>query len=469
MDKKRHSLGEIMDRSRCAALILAAGKGTRMHSARPKVLQSMLGSPILAYVYKALQPIFGNNNIFIVSGHGHEEVEAAMPGAKFVIQKEQLGTGHALLCAMPVLADYDYILVVNGDAPLLQTEILKKFILKADGCDVAFASIVLDDPAAYGRVSRKAGKLAGIVEAKDMKADIPANNEVNAGIYLLRVKALDGLLPQMGNNNKSGEYYITDLVGLGIARNLDVRAIECGRDESLLGVNSPRELINLEEIMRKTTVEELLESGVIVHNHEQALISPFAQISPGAEIYGPCEIYGSSQIKSGARVYSHTVINATIVGENARINSFSHLDGAIVAEDAIVGPFARLRPEAVIEENAHVGNFVELKKTTLGKGAKANHLAYLGDSEIGENVNIGAGTITCNYDGKHKYRTKIGASAFIGSNTSLVAPVEIGQNALIGAGSVITKDVPGDELGIARAKQKNLPRKHVAPINDNKS
>lgn len=454
-----------MDISRCAALILAAGKGTRMHSPKPKVLQSMLGSPILAYVYKALEPIFAEN-IFTVAGHGHEQVSSAMPLAKLVIQKEQLGTGHALLCAMPVLGEYEYILVVNGDAPLLQTEILENFIQKADGCDVAFASIILDEPGAYGRVLRKDGKIAGIVEARDMKTDASTANEVNAGIYLLRVKALDALLPQMGNNNKSGEYYITDLVGLGIARNLDVRAIECGRDESLLGVNSPRELTALETIMKTRIMESHLDAGVIIHEPEQTRIGPFAQIEPGAEIYGPCEIYGSSQIKSGACIYSHTVINATTIGKNAQINSFSHLDCARVAENAIVGPYARLRPEAVIEENAHVGNFVELKKTTLGKGAKANHLSYLGDSEIGANVNIGAGTITCNYDGKHKYRTKIGESAFIGSNTSLVAPVEIGENALIGAGSVITKDVPCDELGIARSKQKNLPRKHIDNKND---
>lgn len=447
-----------MDITKCASLILAAGKGTRMHSKKPKVMQTILGSPMLAYVERALKPLF-DDRIFVVAGHGAEVVAMEFPDSRFVIQKEQLGTGHALLCAMPEIYNYEYVLVVNGDAPLLTTSVLNDFIARADGCDVAFASIELDEAGSYGRVVRKNGKVNGIVEVKDLEAKDLENREVNAGIYFLRIGTIEELLPQLGNNNKSGEYYITDLAGLGVARNMEVRAIRCGSDESLLGVNSPAELCKAEEILRKRTVEKLLDSGVIMHTPDLVRVSPMASIEAGAEISGPCEIYGTSQIKTGVSVGSNTIIINSKVLENAQIRPFSHLEKAVVCQNAQVGPYTRLRPQAVVGEDAHAGNFVELKKSTLGKGAKANHLTYLGDSEIGANVNIGAGTITCNYDGKHKYQTKIGANAFIGSNSALVAPVNIGDNALVGAGSVITKDVPDEEMGIGRARQKNLPRK----------
>ncbi len=454
----RKNFGDNMDITKCAALILAAGKGTRMHSMKPKVMQTILGTPMFSYVDLALQPVF-DDKIFVVAGHGAENIARAFPDIKIVMQKEQLGTGHALLCAMPELYKYEYVLVVNGDAPLIPNSVVTDFIDRADGCDVAFASIELDDAGSYGRVVRKNGLVTGIVEAKDLETNARENREVNAGIYFLRIKAIEELLPQLGNNNKSGEYYITDLVGLGVARGMDVRAIKCGKDENLLGVNSPAELCRIEEILRRRTVQKFLNAGVIMHAPDLVRISPLASIEAGAEICGPCEIYGHSEIKSGVFVGSNTVVISSKIFENAQIRAFSHLEEAIVCQNAQVGPYTRLRPQAVVGEDAHAGNFVELKKTTLGKGAKANHLTYLGDTEIGSNTNIGAGTITCNYDGKHKYKTKIGDSAFIGSNTSLVAPVNVGDNALIGAGSVITRNVPENELGIGRARQKNLPKK----------
>lgn len=446
-----------------AALILAAGKGTRMHSDRPKVLQTLLGEPMLACVIEALRPVFAED-IWVVAGHRAEMVQAAFPDARFVLQEKQLGTGHALIQALPALteAGCTHLLVVNGDAPLLSESLVRSFLAEAVGADLAFATIELDNPGAYGRVVRQQGKVKAIVEAKDYDASLygPATNEVNAGMYYCSLTAVETLLPHLNNSNKSGEYYITDLIGLAVAEKYEVLGIQCGRDDSLMGVNSPVELSRMEETLRARIVDDLLSSGVIVHAPGSVRVGPLAQIEPGAELTGPCEIYGHTSISRGASVASHCVVRDCVISNNAEIRSFSHIEKARVGASALVGPYARLRPGAVLEEASHVGNFVELKKTHLGKGAKANHLTYLGDAEIGEGTNIGAGTITCNYDGKHKYQTKIGRYAFIGSNTALVAPVTVGDDALVGAGSVITRDVPNGELAIAREKQKNLPRKN---------
>lgn len=450
-----------------AALILAAGKGTRMHSPRPKVLQELLGEPMLAYVLAALRPLCtkadGREAVWAVLGHGANEVTTAFPDLAAIRQEQQLGTGHALATALPTLREQGVtqVLVVNGDVPLLTTDIVRRFLAEAEGAAIAFASLNLEDAGAYGRVVRKGGNVAAIVEAKDFDPALhgPDTGEVNAGLYLLDVEAVARLLPRIGNNNKSGEYYITDLVALGLADGLSVRGVNCGADESLLGVNSPAELARMEELLRGRIVRQLLASGVTLHAPELVRVGPFVEVAPGAEITGPCELYGRSQVEAGARIESHCVLLDSVVRAGARIRSFSHLEGAEAGENTVVGPFTRLRPGALLEPESHVGNFVELKNARLGRGAKANHLSYLGDAEIGAGANIGAGTITCNYDGKHKHRTTIGTRAFIGSNTALVAPVEVGDGALVGAGSVITKDVPAGELAVARGRQKNLPRR----------
>ena len=453
--------------TRSAALILAAGKGTRMHSARPKVLQELLGEPMLAYVLAALRPLFGEaggrDAVRAVVGHGAEQVEAAFPHLAAIRQEQQLGTGHALATALPTLREEGatHVLVVNGDTPLITTDIARRFLAEAEGAAIAFASLSLEDAGAYGRVIRKDGEVAAIVEAKDFDPALhgPDTGEVNAGLYFLDVEAAARLLPRIGNNNKSGEYYITDLIALGLADGLVVRGINCGADESLLGVNSPAELARMEELLRARIVRRLLASGVTLHAPELVRVGPFAKVAPGAEITGPCEIYGRSEVEAGARIESHCVLLDSVVRSGARIRSFSHLERADAGESTVVGPFARLRPGATLEPASHVGNFVELKNARLGRGAKANHLSYLGDAEIGEAANIGAGTITCNYDGERKHRTAIGAHAFIGSNTALVAPVQVGDGALVGAGSVITREVPAGEMAIARGRQKNLPRR----------
>ncbi|MDR1776238.1 MAG: bifunctional UDP-N-acetylglucosamine diphosphorylase/glucosamine-1-phosphate N-acetyltransferase GlmU [Desulfovibrio sp.] len=443
-----------------AALVLAAGKGTRMRSDRPKVLQTLLGEHMLSYVLAALRPHFGEN-VWIVAGHQARMLQTAFPGARFVLQGEQLGTGHALMQALPTLigAGFERVLVVNGDAPLLSGDVVRAFLEQALGADLAFATLELDAPGAYGRVLREAGRPCAVLEAKDCDAaTLERNHEVNAGMYLISLSLAAALLPRVTRANKSGEYYITDLVALAAGGGYSVEAVECGRDESLLGVNSPAELAWMEELLRRRVTDELLLKGVLLHAPDMVRVCPLARVDSGAELTGPCEILGESEIRRGASVASHCVVHDSVIGEDAQVRHFSHLDGARVDAGAIVGPFARLRPGAVLEQASHVGNFVELKNARLGAGAKANHLTYLGDADVGPGANIGAGTITCNYDGRAKHRTKIGEKAFIGSNTALVAPVDVGAGSLVGAGSVITRDVGEGELAIARARQKNLPR-----------
>ncbi len=450
--------------SKHAALVLAAGKGTRMHSHKPKVLQTLIGEPMLSYVHFALRPLF-ENHIWTVIGHGAKQVQEAYLSEKmrYILQEEQCGTGHALHCALAELqsAGYEHVLVINGDTPLVSTHLLKNFIQAAKDTDVSFATINLPQPGSYGRVVRHNGHIVAIVEAKDYDAQLygPEPCEVNAGIYYLRLQVLAELLPKLTCANNSGEYYITDLIALAVAAKRTVIGVQCDENTSLLGVNTPIELAQSEDILRMRIVSVALNAGIIIHGVQTVRIGPRVILEPGVEIFGPCDISGASRIATGAVLHAHTIIHDSYVEKNAHILPFSHLHGAHVGTGASVGPYGRLRPGAVLKEDARVGNFVEVKKAVLGKGAKASHLSYIGDASIGEKANIGAGTITCNYDGTHKHVTHIGKNAFIGSNTALVAPVHIGDDALIGAGSVITKDVPEGHLGIARGRQSVIPQK----------
>jgi len=444
-------------------VILAAGKGTRMHSDNPKVLQPMLAEPMLRYVLDALIPL-GGSNIWTVVGHGAETVQALFADGKtrFVVQEQQLGTGHALQTAWPDLEKngVSHVLVVNGDTPLISTDAMRRFTDAAfeAGSDIAFLTLTPDNPAAFGRVLRKDGEVKAIIEAKDFCEEThgPCPREINSGIYFFRVSTMAQLLPKLRNANKSGEFYITDLVGLAVEHNLRVSGIEAGNDMNLLGVNTPAELVAAEELLRARLVGKALGDGARISMPALVSIGPDAVIEPGAMITGPCEVYGKSRVARGAQVSSHCYIDDSEILEEAVVHSFCHFVGARVGMRCVAGPFARLRPGAVLEEEAHIGSYVEMKKSRLGKGAKANHLAYIGDADIGPGANIGAGVITCNYDGKDKHGTRIGGGAFIGSNTALVAPVSIGENAVVGAGSVITRDVPDENLGIGRARQKNL-------------
>ncbi|MDR0238600.1 MAG: bifunctional UDP-N-acetylglucosamine diphosphorylase/glucosamine-1-phosphate N-acetyltransferase GlmU [Deltaproteobacteria bacterium] len=451
---------------RIGALILAAGKGTRMHSDTPKVLQRLLNDPMLRYVVDALRPLFGDE-VWAVVGYQAERVRKAFADGtvRFVEQREQLGTGHALTEALPALeaAGCERILVLNGDSPLVSSALLESFLLQAEGADLAFASLRLAEPAAYGRVVRKDGRVQSIVEAKDFDPAVHGSvtGEVNAGVYCLRLDLAKKLTPALSRANRSGEYYITDLVGLALTEGYEARGLDCGNDPSLFGINSPLELVQAEAFLREKILRGLLESGVIIHAPETVRVGPRVRIESGAELTGPCEIYGASRVAQGACIESHCVLLDSNVDADTVVRSFCHLEGARVGKNCTVGPFARLRPGAVMEESAHMGNFVELKQACLRKGAKANHLAYIGDADVGERANIGAGTITCNYDGERKHTTRIGAGAFIGSNTALVAPVNVGCGALVGAGSVITQDVPDGEMAIARGRQRNMPRRVI--------
>lgn len=471
-----------MTRETTGALILAAGKGTRMPSPRPKALQTLLGESMLTLVLEETTKLSDLAGVWVLVGHQADLVRAeaqraaaALPSARaasravFCLeQKEQLGTGHALMTALPEMtqAPFDRLLVLNGDVPLLTASLLARFMAEAGTCDLAFLSLELPDPGAYGRVVRDGdGRVRAVVEAKDYDPARHGENprEINSGLYLIRRPTAERLLPRLSNANNSGEYYITDLVRLAADDGLDVRGIRLSPEEgreALLGANTPAELVEAENLLQRRRIRELLEAGVILHAPDSVRVSPLAEIEAGAELTGPCEVTGRSIIRRGAAISSHCVIRNALIGEDCRVHSFCHIEDAAMEARCLVGPYARLRPGAVLEEDAHMGNFVEMKKARLGKGSKANHLSYLGDADIGPGVNIGAGTITCNYDGARKHRTIIGAGSFIGSNTALVAPVELGEHCLVGAGSVITRNVGDGELAVARGRQINLPRKN---------
>ncbi|WP_462326387.1 bifunctional UDP-N-acetylglucosamine diphosphorylase/glucosamine-1-phosphate N-acetyltransferase GlmU [Desulfobaculum sp.] len=450
------------------ALVLAAGKGTRMRSNTPKVLHTILGEPMLWYVHSALStlPLSG---LWTVIGHGAGDVRAAFSHLgedAFIVQEQQLGTGHAVQEAWDAItgAGLDAVLVANGDTPLIPAASLRALMDEsiAQNADIAFLTLTLDDPGAYGRVTRGAdGTVAAIIEAKDFRPEDHGGevHEINAGIYWLNTATIGPLLSRLTNKNASGEFYITDLVALAVAEGLTVQGINGGSDPHLLGVNSPAELVRSEELLRKRIVDGLLDEGVLIRRPDAVTIGPRASVAPGSEICGPCEILGESTIAAGASVASNVWMHDSHIGEDSSVLPFSHLEQATVQARCHIGPYARLRPGALVCDEAKVGNFVEMKKATLGPGSKASHLTYLGDTEVGTGANIGAGTITCNYDGVNKFKTVIEDDAFIGSNTALVAPVTIGKGALVGAGSVITRNVKENTIGITRAKQRELPRR----------
>jgi len=458
-----------MDKS-IGAVVLAAGKGTRMHSQEPKVLRPLLGEPMLRYVLEVLTELF-SDRVHVVIGHQADKVRRAFPEyqGRFVLQEEQKGTGHALQCAWADLKarGYEYILVMNGDVPMARAEDLSEFVLQTltSRADMAFLSIELSDPGAYGRVARDDSGQTRIVEAKDYEEAIfgPASCEINAGIYMLRVEAVGQALFELSDANKSGEFYITDLAGLIGVQGGRVTAVNRGLEPNLLGINTPGELVMAEERLRERIVAGWQDRGVIIRAPGAARIGPRVEIAPGAELSGPCDILGQTSIAAEARLDPHVWVRDCRLAEGSTVLAFSHLEGARLDRGSQAGPYARLRPGAVMEEASRVGNFVEMKKTVLGAGAKASHLTYLGDAEVGAGSNIGAGTITCNYDGKLKHKTSIGEGAFIGSNTALVAPVTVGAGAVVGAGSVITKDVPEKALAVARGKQVNLIRRKNLP------
>jgi len=433
-----------MSQRSCLTIILAAGEGTRMKSAMPKVLHEIAGLPMVAHVAKAAIAA-GGTDVAIVVGRGGEAVRKAVTpfaaGAESFEQVERLGTAHAVLAARAAIArGYDDVLVMFGDTPLIAAAPLaaaRKLV--AEGNAVAVIGFRTDVPAGYGRLIEKDGRLVAIREDKDCSPEERKIGFCNGGLMAIDGREALALLDAVGNANAKGEYYLTDIVELANARGLKVTATEADY-ENLLGINNRAELAEAEAIWQKRARREAMLSGVTMIAPETVFLSHDTEI--GADtVIEPNVVFGP-----GAKIASGVTVHA-----------FSHIEGATVATGSNIGPFARLRPGAELQEKARVGNFVEIKKAVVGPGAKVNHLTYIGDAEIGAGANIGAGTITCNYDGYNKHLTRIGAGAFIGSNSALVAPVSVGDNAYVASGSVITENVPDDGLAFGRARQETKP------------
>ncbi|MSO82553.1 MAG: bifunctional UDP-N-acetylglucosamine diphosphorylase/glucosamine-1-phosphate N-acetyltransferase GlmU [Acidobacteria bacterium] len=442
-------------------VILAAGQGTRMKSSLPKVLHRVAGRSMVEHVLRtagSLSPA----TITLVVGHGAEAVQLALEGRQglqFALQVPQLGTGHALRQAEPLLAGRAGTLVLlSGDVPLLSASTLRRLLdtHQAAGAAATVLTAVVERPYGYGRIIRTGGRIARIVEEQDASAAQRRVREINSGIYAFDVAPLFDALRTIAARNVQGEYYLTDVIAVYRRRKLPVETLIVDDPREIRGVNSRSELAEVSAVMRQNKNEELMAAGVTLVDPATTYIDPDVEVGADTVIHPGVVIQGHSRIGSGCEIHAYVRIADSELADRVTIHNFCLLVGARVADGAVVGPFAHLRPATVVGPGARVGNFVELKKTTLGAGSKASHLSYLGDATIGANVNVGAGTITCNYDGQQKHETVIEDDAFIGSDTQLIAPVRVGKGAYVGAGSSITADVPPGALGIARGRQTNV-------------
>jgi bifunctional UDP-N-acetylglucosamine pyrophosphorylase/glucosamine-1-phosphate N-acetyltransferase len=439
---------------------MAAGKGTRLKSRHPKVLHEVGGKPILAHVIATAAKVVPAKDVFVIIGHEADRVRAAVAasGVQFVVQAEQRGTGHALMAAQEALAPYGQVIVLSGDAPLITVETIQKLSAfhAAQKAAMTLLSADLDDPSGYGRVIRKSAKNAevhAIVEEKAASAPQKKIREINSGFYAFSVAALYKHIGSLGTDNAHREYYLTDMAAvLGGARQ-KVMVMKTPHPAEVLGSNKRSEIVDLDARLRLAKCLELMEQGVTVFHPQTCVIDSDVEIGADTVIEPFVQLQGKTKIGSDCRIRSYSVINNTEIGDGVVVLPGCVMDDSRIARNATVGPYSRLRPGSDIGEGAHLGNFVETKKIKLGKGSKANHLTYLGDTEIGEGVNVGAGTITCNYDGVHKHKTVIEDGVFIGSDSTLVAPVRIGKGAYIAAASCITEDVPADSLALGRARQ----------------
>jgi len=443
-----------------AIVIMAAGKGTRLKSRRPKVLHEIGGKPLLSHVIAAASRVVAPSNIFAVVGHQAERVKAAMAstGICFVEQFEQRGTGHAIQSAQRDIAGYQNILVLSGDAPLIQPETIQRLwhFHQAEKAAMTLLSADFDQPTGYGRILRKlphAPDVAAIVEEKMLSPEQHSIREINMGMYAFRTAPLLAHLGQLTTDNPHGELYLTDMAAVLNGAGERVVAFKTHDASELLGANTIAEMATLDAALRTATASRLMASGVTIFRPETCVIDADVEVAPDTVIEPFVQLLGKTIIGSDCLIRSYSVVENCTLGDSVLLRQSCILTDSTVANGAKIGPFAHLRPGSEIGEDAHIGNFVETKKAKLGKGSKAGHLTYLGDAEVGEGCNIGAGVITCNYDGVHKHVTHIGSGAFVGSDSTLVAPVNIEDGAYIGAGSCITKDVPAGSLAVARAHQ----------------
>ena len=439
-------------------IVLAAGQGKRMRSVLPKVLHPLGGRPLLAHVLDSARALRARKTI-VVHGHGAEAVRAAFAdsGVEWVLQGEQLGTGHAVQQALSHLDGDGNVLILYGDVPLVRLANLERLV-QAAGQGVALMTAELDDPRGYGRIVRNGtGNVERIVEEKDATAEERSVREINAGLMALGAQRLSGWLAEIGNRNAQKEYYLTDVVTLAVKDGVAVNAVKVSDATEVAGVNSRRELAALERTYQRRQAEQLLDAGVTLADPARIDVRGMLECGAEVSIDVNCVFEGRVSLGDRVRIAPNCVLRNVTIGADSEVHAFSHLEDSEIGMRCRVGPYARLRPGSSLADEVHIGNFVEVKASRLGVASKANHLSYIGDAELGARVNVGAGTITCNYDGAAKHRTVIEDDCFIGSDATLVAPVRIARGSYIGAGSTINKDTPAGQLTVARARQVSIP------------
>ncbi|WP_145518309.1 bifunctional UDP-N-acetylglucosamine diphosphorylase/glucosamine-1-phosphate N-acetyltransferase GlmU [Yersinia bercovieri] len=443
-----------MSNSSMSVVILAAGKGTRMYSDLPKVLHPLAGKPMVQHVIDAAMKL-GAQNVHLVYGHGGELLKKRLsdPSLNWVLQAEQLGTGHAMQQAALHFSDDEDVLMLYGDVPLISVDTLQRLLAAKPQGGIGLLTVKLDDPSGYGRIVRENGDVVGIVEHKDASDAQREINEINTGILVANGRDLKRWLSRLDNNNAQGEFYITDIIAMARADGQKIATVHPTRLSEVEGVNNRLQLATLERVFQCEQAEKLLLAGVMLL--DPARFDLRGELTHGRDITIDTNVIIEGRVTLGDRVRIGTgcVLKNCVIGDDSEISPYTVLEDSRLDAGCTVGPFARLRPGAELAEGAHVGNFVEIKKTRLGKGSKAGHLSYLGDAEIGSGVNIGAGTITCNYDGANKFKTIIGDNVFVGSDTQLVAPVTVANGVTIAAGTTVTRDIAEDELVLSRVKQ----------------
>lgn len=436
-------------------LILAAGEGTRMCSRQPKVLHELAGKPLLAHVIETARSITPDA-ITVVYGHGGEAVPGRLgaPDLAWVEQQERLGTGHAVMQAIPQLRRTDWVLILYGDVPLIGGSTLLSLMASLSTTDLALLTVDLADPTGYGRILRdKDDRVVRIVEQKDASERELEIREINTGIMAVKRERLEGWLGRLENNNAQNEYYLTDIIAMAVDEGVNIGVVHPVCEEEVMGINDRKQLAYLERHYQRRYAEDLMRAGASLADPDR--IDVRGRLSVGRDVFIDFNVLfeGEVRLGDGVRVGPNVCIRNSTLGEGVEIRANSVVDDAEIGPGCLIGPFARIRPETRLEDHVHVGNFVEIKKSQVASRSKINHLSYIGDTSVGREVNIGAGTITCNYDGANKHRTVIGDRAFIGSDTQLVAPVSVGEGATIGAGSTITRDAPAERLTLSRAQQ----------------